>query len=191
MTTADSAPYQADDGEVVTLVNESGQPIGEAGRVEAHRGAGLLHRALTCLVFSDKDELLMARRAADKPLWPAFWDGTVATHQRGQESDEAAVRRRVPEELNTPIINSVPLGRITYHAQWNDDWSEREVCAVLAARIHEKPNPAPTEIDEFAWVALDELDEFTSSNDTAPWFFLAWDQIQAHHKGQFNRWLAK
>jgi isopentenyl-diphosphate delta-isomerase len=189
VTADDHGPYAADDAEVVTLVNEQGHPIGEAGRVEAHRGNGMLHRALTCLIFSDAGELLMARRARHKPLWPGNWDGTVATHQRSDESDEAAARRRIPEELNVSVSDVISLGLIKYHAQWNDDWAEREACEVLAARITGQPSPNPDEIDELAWVSLDRLNEFTTGNSTAPWFFLAWKQIQDEHADRFQQWL--
>ena len=68
--------------DTVILVDQSGRELGVADKVECHRGPGRLHRALTCLLFDDRSRLLFARRAPTKPLWPGYWDATVATHPR-------------------------------------------------------------------------------------------------------------
>ncbi|HUU84897.1 MAG TPA: isopentenyl-diphosphate Delta-isomerase [Phycisphaerae bacterium] len=173
----------------VVLVDEAGRELGTADKVECHRGRGRLHRALTCLLFDDQRRLLFARRAAAKPLWPGYWDATVATHQAPGEPDIEATCRRVRQELAADARDVIRPTQILYHAQYNEDWAERELCAVLLARVAEPLTPAPDEIDDLTWIALDDLSAFTASEPIAPWFLLAWQALQRDHADELKSWL--
>ena len=43
--------------------------------------------------------LVLQRRAADKPLWPLYWSNACCSHPRAGETVEDAARRRLREEL--------------------------------------------------------------------------------------------
>jgi isopentenyldiphosphate isomerase len=62
------------------VVDETGRFLREEEREIRHLGDGLLHSAFLVVVFNEKKELMLARRSAQKKLWPGFWDGTVASH---------------------------------------------------------------------------------------------------------------
>jgi isopentenyl-diphosphate delta-isomerase len=170
-------------------VDEAGRALGVADKTACHRGPGRLHRALTCLLFDKGGRLLFARRAPGKPLWPGYWDATVATHQGFGEPDVDSARRRVRQELAAEATDVVRLTEILYHAQYNEDWSERELCAVLLARVGEPLDPAAEEIDDLTWLAPDELAKFTASERIAPWFPLAWQVLQQDCPIKLKSWL--
>jgi isopentenyl-diphosphate delta-isomerase len=55
----------------VTLVDESGTPLGEADLLDAHTGTGKLHRAFSVYVFrEEKKQILIQQRSKKKMLWP-------------------------------------------------------------------------------------------------------------------------
>ena len=174
--------------DTVILVDQSGRELGVADKVECHRGPGRLHRALTCLLFDDRSRLLFARRAPTKPLWPGYWDATVATHQAPGEPDAESTRRRVRQELSAEATDVARLTQILYHAQYDQDWSERELCAVLLARVAKPLTPAPAEIDDLSWVPLDDVPAFIASEPITPWFLLAWEALQRDHAAELKRW---
>ncbi len=186
---AASNPSRKPASDEVVLVDETGRPLGVADKVECHRGEGRLHRALTCLLFDDRSRLLFARRAAAKPLWPGYWDATVATHQAPGEPDAEAAHRRVRQELSASVSDVICPTQILYCSRYNEDWSERELCAVVLARVSEPLTPAPDEIDDLTWVPLDGLPSFISAQPIAPWFPLAWEALQLGHGDEVKSWL--
>src|SRR5690606_39070889 len=102
----EGAPRRAAGGAArppVVLVDADGREIGSASLEDAHKGGGLKHRAFTLLVLDADGHLVLARRAAAKPLWPGSWDGTVASHPGHGEAQVAAARRRAREELGVDV----------------------------------------------------------------------------------------
>jgi isopentenyl-diphosphate delta-isomerase len=186
---AAGSPSSTSTSDTVVLVDESGRELGVADKIACHRGPGRLHRALTCLLFDTEGRLLFARRAPAKPLWPGYWDATVATHQTLGEPDVDAARRRVRQELAAEATDVVRLTQILYHAQYNQDWSERELCAVLVARVGEPLDPAADEIDDLTWLAPGDLTAFAASEPIAPWFSLAWRALEQDRPNEMKSWL--
>src|SRR5690606_35995201 len=90
--------------ELVTLVDEHDTPLGLGEKMEVHR-AGLLHRAVSVIVFNTKGEMLLQQRAASKYHTPSLWTNTCCTHPLPGESVENAAQRRLQEEMGfkTPL----------------------------------------------------------------------------------------
>ena len=90
--------------EQVVLVNEQDAVQGLLGKTEAHE-RGLLHRAISIIVFNSNGEMLIQQRADSKYHWAGIWSNTVCTHPREGESYLEAAQRRLEEELgfSTPL----------------------------------------------------------------------------------------
>jgi isopentenyl-diphosphate delta-isomerase len=84
--------------EKVVLVNEQGQEIGLMGKQEAHE-KGLLHKAISIIIYNSKGEMLIQQRAHTKYHWAGIWSNTCCSHPRENESFAAAAHRRLFEEL--------------------------------------------------------------------------------------------
>ena len=79
--------------ELVVLVDPRDTPIGLAPKLAAHRD-GLLHRAVSVLLFDDAGRVLLQRRAAGKYHSVLLWANTCCGHPRPNEcSRDAAMRR--------------------------------------------------------------------------------------------------
>lgn len=84
--------------EQVVLVDREDNFLGLMGKTEAHE-KGILHRAISILLFNSKKEILIQQRAEGKYHWAGIWSNTVCTHPRFEESYLAAAERRLYEEL--------------------------------------------------------------------------------------------
>ena len=85
--------------EELILVDELDREIGQGAKSECHAGNGILHRAFSVFIFNSRNELLLQRRSAEKPLWPNYWSNTCCSHPRVGESMGEAVNRRLAQEL--------------------------------------------------------------------------------------------
>ena len=86
------------------LVDEADCEVGHASRSRCHEGTGLLHRAFSLFIFNDRGELLVQQRSAAKRLWPLYWSNSCCSHPRRAETMEAAIHRRLYEELGIKCL---------------------------------------------------------------------------------------
>ncbi|WP_145063095.1 NUDIX domain-containing protein [Engelhardtia mirabilis] len=157
------------------LVDGEDRVVGEAGKAECHLEGGRKHRALAVVVFDGEGRLLLARRAAAKPLWPGSWDATIASHPRPGEDYVVAGRRRLLEELGVELEAEL-LGRFDYRIEFEAVGVEDEVCAALIARLGgDPPAPVAAEVDGIRAVTLEAfLDEAADpAAGICPWAPLA------------------
>ena len=84
--------------EILDIVNETGEVLGQATRAEIHRRR-LLHRVVHLLVFNSKGELLLQKRSQLKDIAPGKWDTSVGGHVEHGETIDQALRREMEEEL--------------------------------------------------------------------------------------------
>lgn len=90
--------------EQVVLVDEKDEVKGLLGKTEAHE-KGMLHRAISIMLFNSRNEMLLQQRADGKYHWAGIWSNAVCTHPREGESYHTAAQRRLEEELgfSTPL----------------------------------------------------------------------------------------
>lgn len=164
--------------EEVVLVDDAGNGIGVADKLEAHR-SGRLHRAVSVFVFRD-DMLLLQQRAEDKYHFGGLWTNTCCTHPRPGESPLAAGIRRLPEEMGIAAARLREVGCFVYTAI--DEMSgltEHEYDHVLVGSADGVPAPDKAEVAEWRWVQLDDLRRQLSAepNHFTPWLGPALDLV--------------
>lgn len=166
----------------VTLVDDSGKKIGEAGLIDAHTGTGKLHKAFSVYVLSpDRTALLIQQRAALKMLWPGIWANTCCSHPFENETLREAGERRLGEELGfTCALQEGP--KFVYRAEDPDGKGvEHEHVTILigTAEVSVKITPDPKEVSAWQWVDLQELKREMQTHPTlyAPWFHLGLSHI--------------
>ncbi len=84
--------------EEVVLVDEENEVLGYMGKLEAHK-LGLLHRAISVIIFNSRGEQLVQQRALTKYHWAGIWSNTCCSHPRADETFQQAAERRLYEEL--------------------------------------------------------------------------------------------
>jgi isopentenyl-diphosphate delta-isomerase len=173
-------PEHENAGQSVVAVDPDDEEDGVVNRLEAHTGEGVRHRAFTCLVFGPDDRLLLAQRAPEKRLWDTHWDGTVASHPEPGESQEAATRKRLGEELGVAPEQVSELrvtDRFEYRRHYENAGLEWEVCTVLKTTLSEPAlDPDETEIAGLLWVDYEHLHEHPEwyrQLRLCPWFEIA------------------
>jgi len=166
--------------EILILVDENDNEIGQETREKCHIGKGKMHRALVVFLFDRRRMLLIQQRSQRKQLWPGYWDCTVATHVYPNETYESAAKRALRQELDiTTTVDK--LLAFTYFAPFNNH-AENEYCTLLVGEYEGKVNPNPEEVSDFDYTNLLELKEkITMETDMyTPWFKIAVEKFLKH-----------
>jgi isopentenyl-diphosphate Delta-isomerase len=185
------APYNgrgdsAAEAEPLILVDEADREIGHMDKAQCHVGSGVLHRAFSLLIFNRNGELLIQQRSAAKRLWPLYWSNSVCSHPRRAESMESAIHRRLAEELGL----SCPLHflfKFQYHAQFDAQGAEHELCSVYAGRCNAPVRINRGEISAWRWIAPAALQAEMAGPEAAgftPWFRLEWERTWVQHRAR-------
>jgi isopentenyl-diphosphate delta-isomerase len=172
--------YHENAEQSVVVVDAEDNEQGLENRLDAHTGDGTRHRAFTSLLFDQEGNILLAQRSPKKRLWDTYWDGTVASHPIQGQSQTAATRERLEEELGvTPdqYDNLRVTDRFEYKRYYHDEGVEHEVCAVLKATLLDRSlDSDPEEVGGLMWVPYERLHEhprWYRQLRLCPWFKIA------------------
>jgi len=99
--------------EMLDIVNESDEVIGQAPRSEVH-AKQRMHRAVHILLFNCAGEIFLQLRSMTKDTNPGCWDSSAAGHVDAGEDYEACAVRELQEELGIAITaeQCVEIGRV-------------------------------------------------------------------------------
>lgn len=160
--------------EYVVLVDEKDRVVGTAEKIDAHRNPRL-HRAFSIFIFNSGDELLIQRRAGGKYHCPGLWANTCCGHPRPGESLDAAVHRRLREEMGFDTEMEEVFSFI-YEAEFENGLTEKEYDHVFRGKWDGTPKANPEEVANYRWVSRDFLAEDIKKNPQiyAAWFKIAW-----------------
>ena len=155
----------------VTLVNEKDEVIGEGELLEAHRGSGKLHRAISVFLFNDNDEVLLQKRSVKKIVGASQWANTCCGNVRPGESYEECAYRRLYEELGIEGIALIPICKFEYQIRCNEEFSEHEMDTVFTGKFNGEIKPNPEEVSEYKWMRKDDLilEWKKNKNQFVPW----------------------
>lgn len=141
--------------EQVILVDERDREIGTDEKLRAHR-KGALHRAFSVFIFDQRGRLLLQKRAREKYHSAGLWSNTACGHPRPGEATAAAARRRLREEMSLDCELREAFGFL-YRAELEDALVEHEYDHVLVGTHEGEPVPDPSEVEDWRWVSMDEL----------------------------------
>ena len=101
MSLPDGHP-ETDAPELVELLGEDGQVIGNQPKATVHTTDTPLHRAFSVHLVAPDGRVMLTRRALGKVTWPGVWTNACCGHPAPGESDVDAIVRRTAAELNIP-----------------------------------------------------------------------------------------
>ena len=159
----------------VVLVDECDREVGVDERLRAHCDGGKLHRAFSVFIFNDRGELLLQRRAMNKPLFAGRWSNTCCSHPGSGADIAVEARRRLAFEMgiDAPLRDVLTF---TYRAtDAASNLTEHELDHVLVGVCNDDPAPRPEEVDDWRWVSIDRLQaEIAADADSfSPWMPIA------------------
>jgi isopentenyl-diphosphate Delta-isomerase len=179
----------AADSDSLILVDEADHGVGHLSKELCHEGQGILHRAFSLLIFNGSGELLLQQRSASKRLWPLYWSNSCCSHPRRTETMEAAIHRRLYEELGLRCPLHF-LFKFQYQAQFDETGAENELCSVFVGRCTDSVRINSDEILAWRWVSPEALQAEMDAGGAAgagnftPWFMLEWGRIWRDHRAQ-------
>jgi isopentenyl-diphosphate delta-isomerase len=140
--------------EEIILVNDQGEIIGSAPKLESHHADTPLHLAFSCYVFRKDGKFLLTRRALSKKVWPGVWTNSVCGHPAPGEKMEDAIMRRLDFELGVKKIRDlkVILPDYRYKTPPFEGIIENEICPVYIAYTDQEPQPNPDEVESYEWI---------------------------------------
>ena len=159
----------------VVLVDAQDKKLGLMNVLEAHRGVGVRHRAISVLLYNSRGEVLLQKRSEAKPLWPHFWSNTVCTHPFDSESYGATAVRRLKEEMGIILLEADlrEVYRFEYQARYDSELSEWEVDTVYTGLYEGSFAPNELEVEDHKWAAWSELVGVDLDPEVyTPWFGL-------------------
>lgn len=172
--------------ENVLLVDEKDQLIGKMEKIEAHE-KGLLHRAFSVFVYNDQNELLLQKRAESKYHTPGLWTNTCCSHQREDESNIEAGKRRLQEEMGftTDLENQFSF---IYKAPFSNGLTEHEYDHILIGYYNGQPKPNPEEVVDWKWMSLDEIEKDLHQHPDryTAWFKILFEKYLAELKNNLK-----
>lgn len=167
----------------VILVNELDEPVGTMDKIEAHRGDGQRHRAISVFLFNTKHQLLMQQRSPLKIVGGMQWANTCCGNVWPNESRLDCALRRLNVELGITTAQLSSLYTFEYHVQANAEFSEWEIDEIYIGTYEGIIIPNPNEVVATAWKSKQEIEEWIASHpdEIAPWFTLMFHDKRLQH----------
>lgn len=85
--------------ELLDLVNENDEVVGEVWRSEAHNDPKIIHREVGVAIYNDKKEVLLQKRSLLKKNKPGWWTIACAGHVAKGNTPEQTAHKELKEEL--------------------------------------------------------------------------------------------
>jgi isopentenyl-diphosphate delta-isomerase len=142
--------------EMVVLVDEENGVLGYMGKLEAHK-KGLLHRAISVIIFNSKGEMLVQQRALTKYHWAGIWSNTCCSHPRKEESFQDAAERRLYEELGFRTELKEAFHFIYKAYDEKSGLTEWEYDTVFTGVYNESFEFNRDEVNAVRWMSAEEL----------------------------------
>ena len=163
--------------EQVILVDTNDQPLGLMPKMEAHE-KGVLHRAFSVFVLNDKGELMLQQRALHKYHSPGLWTNTCCSHQRDGETNIAAGKRRLHEEMGF-VTELREVTSFIYKAPFDNGLTEHELDHIMIGNFNNTPNINPEEVASWKWMAVEAVRDDIKSNpeNYTVWFIIIFEQF--------------
>ncbi len=159
----------------VILVDSNDKRIGVMNKLEAHKGEGKRHRAISVFLLNLHGELLLQKRSVEKIVGAHLWANTACGNIWPNESRLHCVKRRLQVELGITqpqLLNE--LFSFEYHVQCNAEFSEWEIDHVFMGTYSGEVHPNPHEVEDVRWESkqslLHKLQK--SPQEFAPWFHI-------------------
>ncbi len=163
--------------EQVILVDAQDNPIGLMPKMEAHE-KGVLHRAFSVFILNDSNELMLQQRALHKYHSPGLWTNTCCSHQRDGETNIAAGKRRLQEEMGF----ETDLHEITsfiYKAHFDNGLTEHELDHILLGQYNAMPSINHDEVADWKWMPIEAVRDDINQHPEkyTAWFIIIFERF--------------
>jgi isopentenyl-diphosphate delta-isomerase len=151
--------------EYLDILDEQGNKTGESKPYNEAHEKGLRHAAVHVWVVTPDNRIILQKRAANKILFPSYWDISVGGHvSAGQTSLEAAIRETEEElGLNFKESDFALLFTLQTNNDLNNGFIDREFNNIYLVRADvEESNLKFTdgEVEEVKFLTVPEFKDW-------------------------------
>lgn len=157
---------------LIQLVDINDHPIGLADKTIAHR-QGLLHRAISVIIYNTDGHMLLQQRAADKYHSPLLWTNAACTHPLPTEAPIDAAYRRLQEEMGIACTLQHQYSFV-YKAILDNNMIEHEYDHVFIGITNQLPDINEAEVADYKYLAPEHI---ALQLQQSPEWFTAWFKI--------------
>jgi isopentenyl-diphosphate delta-isomerase len=174
----------------VNLVNSADEVVGQTDLLDAHRGFGKKHQAISLFLFRHRAdgglELLLQQRSKHKIVGTLQWANTLCANLIPGENHLFCLKRRLKEELGIVWQEDWLLQEalvLDYQVACENGFAENEIDHIFVGLISKEKTdrllivPDALEVLNFEWLdwQLVKQKQFTAKKIT-PWFALFLNQ---------------
>lgn len=161
----------------VIQVNKNDQYEGLIEKIEAHK-KGILHRAVSVIIFNTNGDMLLQQRAIDKYHSGGLWSNAACTHPLPEESCKQASTRRLHEEMGIKAHLS-HLYSFIYKVELDNNMIEHEYDHVYTGVSDEKPVFNINEVCNYKYLSIKKIQEeiITRPEQYSAWFKLIFAKL--------------
>lgn len=172
---------------LVNLVNDQDEIIGQTDLLDAHRGEGKKHQAVSWFLFRRVEggqlELLLQQRSQEKIVGALQWANTLCANVAPGETHLQCLRRRSQEELGLTWQahwQATEAAVLDYQVACENGFSENEIDHFFVTILERneglrlKPIPNPREVFGWQWRSWQAVQtkQLPSEMKISPWFSL-------------------
>jgi isopentenyl-diphosphate delta-isomerase len=141
--------------EYIIAVDKDDKEIEPVEKMEAHT-KGILHRAFSIFVFNSNNQLLLQKRHSTKYHCAGLWTNTCCSHPAYGEELEAAIYRRLQEEMGF-TCELKEIFSFSYKVEFENNLIENEYDHVFIGTFDGEVVPAENEVEAYKWVDISEV----------------------------------
>jgi isopentenyl-diphosphate delta-isomerase len=141
--------------EYIISVDKDDKEIEPIEKMEAHT-KGILHRAFSIFVFNSNNQLLLQKRHSTKYHSAGLWTNTCCSHPRYGEELEAAIYRRLKEEMGF-TCELKEIFSFSYKVEFQNNLIENEFDHVFIGTFDGEVVPDENEVEAYKWVDISEV----------------------------------
>lgn len=165
--------------ELIVLVDDQNNEIGQAEKLSSHHANTPLHRAFSCYIFNDRGEFLLTQRALSKKVWPGVWTNSVCGHPAPGEDTIDAIKRRLKDELGMTAKDfEVVLPNYRYKTPPFNGIIENEICPVYIARFESESKINPGEVEAIRWITWEDYVQEAEADKEDTYSYWCKDQLK-------------
>ena len=164
---------------MVLLVDEEDNVIGEEEKIKAHQNGGKLHRAFSILIYNDKGEMMLQKRAKSKYHFGGLWTNACCSHPKPGEPINQTIHSKLMQEMGFDTeLNEV--FSFIYKADFDNGLTEYEFDHVFVGKYDREPKINPEEADDWKWIGMEKLNQDVLENPEkyTPWFKIILEKIK-------------
>ncbi|OQA36191.1 MAG: Nudix hydrolase [Candidatus Dependentiae bacterium ADurb.Bin331] len=151
------------DDELLDLVNEHDQIIGQEWRSVVHEQGLRNFRVVNAFLINQQSQLWIPRRTAHKKLFPSALDASMGGHVASGETYEQAFSRELMEELRIDATRNAyeKIGALNPHQHNTSGFMQ-----VYVLRTNSVPQFNPDDFVEYYWLTPHEFLQRVEQGDS-------------------------